>query len=140
MTDHLKEIWGRFEEQTTRNLTGSGVDNIPRPNIEEMERHRSELKSAHEAASVPMPEGVKEPAQAAFDALRQRLTDFDKKGRPQRREDEFTVPQIRDDKLSADLKETEKLTARREMDYLKSNYRLQAEDQRPKRKKIFGIF
>ncbi|WP_306253128.1 hypothetical protein [Parvularcula sp. IMCC14364] len=141
MTDHLKDIWNRFEEKTTRNLTGAGVDNIPRPVIEEMERHRSRLQDAHEAVAVPMPEGVPAPADAAFSALRDRLTSFDKKGRPsQQASQDFSVPQINDDQLTRDLKETEKLTARKEPDYLSSVHRMEAENGRPKRKKFLGIF
>ncbi len=140
MTDHLKEIWSRFEESTSRNLTGSGVDNIPRPVTEEMERHRSLLENAHEAASVPMPEGVTEPAEAAFAALRERLTSFDKKGKVQNRQQDLSVPVMEQDKLTQDLKTTENLTVRREMDYLNVSHQYQAGKGRDKRKKFLGIF
>lgn len=141
MTDFLKEIWGRFEDKTTRTLTSSNVDNIPRPNIAQMERRHSLLKTAHEAADVPMPEGVTEPAQAAFDALRQRLTSYDDKGRPEPRKNAVPPVVVRDDQILRDLKETEKRTCRREMDYLSYAMKMQAEAGEPrKRKKFLGIF
>jgi hypothetical protein len=141
MSDRLKQIWDRFETKTTRDLTGSGVDNIPRPDTEEMQRHRTFLESAHEAAAVPMPEGVTEPAKAAFDNLRNRLTSFDEKGRPEKTNAQYKVPVSPDDQLVRDLKETEKLTVRREMDYLSYSIKMKAEAEgRKKRKKFLGIF
>ena len=141
MTDFLKEIWGRFEDKTTRNLTNTEIDNIPRPDTRLDERHKSMLETAHEAASVPMPEGVEEPAQAAFEALRQRLTSYDNKGRPQKPDGaDYTPPVPKTDQLMRDLKETEKRTARRDMDYLAHSYKYQGGEQKRKRKKFLGIF
>ena len=147
--DRLQQIWKRFENRTSRHLTGSGVDNIPRPRIEEMERHRSLLESAHQAASVPMPEGVEEPARAAFDALRTRLTTFDQKGRPEQRRSKLAEPDMasmqadvmHSEQLLRDLKVTENLTSRRELDYLSYAAKMEAERQaRPRRKKFLGLF
>ena len=141
MSDRLKQIWDRFENKTSRDLTGTGVDNIPRPDIEELHRHQTFLEAAHEGVAVPMPEGVTEPAQAAFDSLRKRLSTFDEKGRPEKRKSGFEMPVAQDDRLMQDLKATEKLTVRREMDYLSYSVKMKAEaDARPKRKKFLGIF
>lgn len=153
--DRLQQIWKGFEARTTRRLTGGGVDNIPRPQIEEMERHRSLLENAHRATSVPMPEGVTEPSKAAFDALRARLTTFDSKGRPEKRqykpaaEPELSQPTanlsgeaLHTEQLMRDLKVTENLTARRDLgDYFAWAAKMDAERQsRRKRKKFLGIF
>ena len=166
MNDRLSQIWKGFEQRTSRRLTGSGVDNIPRPQIEEMERHRSLLEDAHRASAVPMPDGVPEPSRAAFDALRERLTGFDAKGRPEKRRtpepDErpsagqsysqsFSPATARNsgargsgavlpgERLMADLKATENLTARRDVDYL--SHSMKAKDDQPrKRRKFLGLF
>ena len=148
--DRLKQIWQGFESRTTRKLTGSGVDNIPRPQIEEMERHRSLLETAHKAASVPMPDGLEEPSKAAFDALRSRLTSFDQKGRPEKKQytpaaepavSMTAAETLHTEQLLRDLKVTENLTSRRELDYMGYAAKMQAErDSRRKRKKFLGLF
>ena len=142
MTDRLKDIWSRFEKVTSRSLTSSDVDNIPRPVVEEMHR-RHDLGGGRSVEKMPMPEGVSAPAEQAFGALRSRLAGFDDKGRPSRRKvdpasDPNDNPQER---MLRDLASTEQRIARREMDY-KSWYAAREEERtrRPKRKKFLGIF
>lgn len=64
MVERLKQIWGGFEQTTSRKLTGRGVEGIvlpPRP--------------AERAAqgATPKEAGVAAPAEAAFAALRAEL-------------------------------------------------------------------
>ncbi|MGV6801146.1 MAG: hypothetical protein ACWA5L_04410 [bacterium] len=141
--DRLKQIWSGFEKTTSRNLTGRGIDNIPRPVVEEMDRHRTLLEDAHHAASVPMPEGVTEPAAAAFSALRSRLSRFDEKGRVEKpRSGQSAQLDVEvEDQLLRDLKATEMLTSRRDGDY--DSWFAAREEERlskKKRKKFLGIF
>lgn len=75
MAERLKQIWGGFEKETTRNLTGRGVDNIQVP-------PRRDWRAEEEA----QPAGVETPAAAAFEALKARLSAQSKKGK--RAEDE----------------------------------------------------
>ncbi|MHA7872507.1 MAG: hypothetical protein ACX939_09180, partial [Hyphococcus sp.] len=63
MADRLKEIWSGFEETTTRNLTGRGVENIAVP-------HRHDYQAEDVAL---LPEAFEAPAHAAFTALREEL-------------------------------------------------------------------
>lgn len=59
MTDRLKQIWSGFEGATTRRLTGRGVDNIVMPS-----------RRAGESAPID----VEAPSEAAFAALKDRLS------------------------------------------------------------------
>lgn len=153
--DRLQQIWAGFEQVTTRNLTGRGVDNIPRPVVEETERHRSLLEDAHRATSVPMPDGVTEPAEAAFAALQRQMMPLDGKGKAKGRKSrakqslgeqpvvpETSVPKLdQDEQLFKDLKTTEMLTTRRDGDY--DTWLAAREEERrsqKKRKKFLGIF
>lgn len=161
MTDRLKQIWSGFEQTTSRNLTGRGVENIPRPDLEEMERHRTLLESAHRAASVPMPEGVTEPAEAAFQALKAQMTGGDPKGRRSKARGDTSAASSLDaagedngrpstrlnavgfdqTQLFRDLKETERLTTRATGNY-DQWMAAKAEERasQKKRKKFLGIF
>lgn len=59
MSERLRQIWSGFEGQTTRNLTGRGVDKIVVP-------QRSDWRADDEAF---LPEAFEGPAKAAFDVL-----------------------------------------------------------------------
>ena len=63
MSDRLRQIWSGFESQTTRRLTGRGVEGIATPPRHDWAADISEA-----------PEGIAAPAQAAFAALEHRLT------------------------------------------------------------------
>lgn len=63
MGDKLKQIWAGFEETTTRKLTGGGIANI----------HVPSRLNARDRDAEPLPEGVAEPVEAAFSALRAKL-------------------------------------------------------------------
>lgn len=65
MSDRLKQIWGSFEGRTERRLTGRGVENIQLPPRRDLASEMME----------EIPNDVREPAEAAFAALRVRLTD-----------------------------------------------------------------
>jgi len=68
MTERLKEIWSSFEKSTSRRLTGRGVENIDVP-------HRT-----HMPTSAPeMPENISEPAIIAFEALKHRLSEGERR-------------------------------------------------------------
>lgn len=69
MTDRLKQIWGGFERVTQRNLTGRGIDNIEVPN-------RRAFEAADDAF---LPKNFSAPADAAFAALKRRLSDAEQK-------------------------------------------------------------
>lgn len=74
MTERLKQIWGGFEEKTTRNLTGRGIDAIPVPS-----------RADWRAEPAPLPDGVPDPAAAAFAALKLRLAAQERKAGKSRR-------------------------------------------------------
>jgi hypothetical protein len=148
MSERLKQIWSGFEKSTTRRLTGRGVDNILVPS-------RTDWR-AEERASLA-PEAVL-PAEAAFAALKQRLTAAEQRAvkREERRakaegrslsasapdpiETANTAPEgVRD--LIMGLKATEARIERRDIDYVKwaaANPKA-APKLTPPRKKIFGI-
>ncbi len=63
MSDRLKQIWSGFETETTRNLTGSGIDNIHVP-------HRREWRARDDNF---LPENFEAPAERAFAALNWKL-------------------------------------------------------------------
>ena len=144
MTDHLAEIWRRFEKTTRRELTSHNIDNIPRPVVEEMRRNQRSGTSVLPTGGEPLPDDMTPPAKQAFAALRSRLVGFDEKGRPSKRKLSPTPEAgLEDDPMAQmviDLKATEQRVARREMDY-RSWYAEQEEQrQRKPRKKFLGIF
>lgn len=65
MVERLKQIWGGFEQTTTRKLFGRGVDNIVMP--------QRAAERAPQVAPAPEKAGVTAPAEAAFAALRGQL-------------------------------------------------------------------
>lgn len=131
MHERLKQIWGGFERETTRRLTGRGVDNIVLPQAREWR-----------GAGEPLPEGVAGPAEAAFEALKARL-DAQSKSRGRRMEAAPSEPPVfaavesgaaRD--LIRGLAATEARTRR--SDRLYSEAAMANGGRR--RKKLFGIF
>ena len=83
MTERLKQIWSGFEGVTTRNLTGSGVDNIVVP---------SRVDYQAEDQSF-LPETFNAPAHAAFAELHSTLTDNKKRfGRKKKEQAEQAEP------------------------------------------------
>lgn len=69
MSERLKQIWSGFSSETTRRLTGRGVDNILVP-------HRTDYAATDESF---LPENYNAPAEAAFSALRESLKQKEKK-------------------------------------------------------------
>lgn len=132
MADRLKQIWGGFERETTRRLTGRGVENIVVPHAREW---RGE--------SDPLPEGIADPASAAFEALKARLAAQSKGRRGGAYEETPGEPPIFSEvdmgsahDLVRGLASTEARTRRTERLYGDA---LAAHGGR-KRKKLFGIF
>lgn len=151
MSDRLKKIWSGFEEQTTRNLTGSGIDNIHVP-------HRREWRNADEQL---VPEGFEAPAERAFSALNWKLSEEEKRfakknkkktvddatrfayGNPEERETrQYTAEGDPQQALLASLKETDFRVLRREINYLNSGGAAMTEHalKNKPRKKFLGIF
>ncbi len=64
MSDRLKQIWTGFSSETTRRLTGRGVENILVP-------HRNDYAATDESF---LPQNYDAPAQAAFASLRESLS------------------------------------------------------------------
>jgi hypothetical protein len=62
--ERLKQIWGGFERVTQRNLTGRGIENIDVPNRRDFAARDADM----------LPKNFAAPADAAFSALRHRLT------------------------------------------------------------------
>lgn len=60
MSERLKQIWSGFASETTRHLTGRGVDNILVP-------HRTDYAETDESF---LPENYHGPAESAFSALK----------------------------------------------------------------------
>ncbi len=116
--DRMTQIWGKFEGKTDRRLTGKGIDNIPRPDFSDANRRRDIVSYSTEIANRPMPEGVEDPAQAAFRTLKTRLASYDAKGR-KRNQAPLDAPAAAklDQQLFRDLAATEQRIARRDGDY-----------------------
>lgn len=68
MSERLKQIWAGFSSETTRRLTGRGVDNILVP-------HRTDYAESDERF---LPENYNAPAESAFSALRESLSKKEK--------------------------------------------------------------
>ncbi len=147
MTERLKQIWSGFEKTTTRRLSGRGVENIQVPG-------RVDWR-AEERASLGADAAM--PAQAAFAALKHRLTAAEQRAarKEERRaksehrklasapdplEAANTAPEaVRD--LMMGLKATEARISRREIDYtayLATNPKGAPKLTAPK-KKFFGL-
>jgi hypothetical protein len=90
MVERLKQIWGGFEKETTRNLTGRGVDNIQVP-----QRH-------WRAEAEPATMGAETPAKVAFDALKAKLA-ASRKGKTRADGDEAEASFVGDSEAARDL-------------------------------------
>lgn len=154
MTERLKQIWSGFEAETTRRLTGRGVDNIAVP-------HRQDWQ-ADDLAHLP--DGFDAPAEAAFAALKASLAEKETKSakrRPRRGETAELAAPTAQTALSGDLKPvrdlirglraTEDRVARSDYDY--ADYlaamparkkglfgRTKAAAPKTPRKKFLGLF
>lgn len=133
MTDRrLSQIWSGFERETSRHLTGRGVDNIQTP-----ERRAGR-------ADFAVPEGIAEPAAAAFEALKVRLAAASRAGGRRDRESlaqespeeaaELSAGAARD--LVRGLRSTEARTRRSDRLYGAAGDGA----KRRRRKKLFWIF
>lgn len=139
MVERLKQIWGGFEQSTTRKLTGRGVENIVMP---------QRAAERAQPAAAPDKAGVEAPSEAAFAALRAKLGDAEKKF-AKRRPREGASHDARGGAPSADLADapeaardlirglaaTEARIARGFREYDTS---MKAPE--PRKKKIFGLF
>ena len=142
MSDRLKQIWSGFEETTSRQLTGRGVDNIIVP-------HRNDYAAVDEAL---LPENFSAPAEAAFDALRENLAKKEKKfslgrkkGRTPTEAEDFvsaTAFSAASEDLVQGLKATAMRTERADNDYgaFLTTGAGKALLKKHKKKKIFGLF
>lgn len=154
MSDRLRQIWGGFEETTTRRLSGRGIDNIEVPNRRDYAADRQA-----ELAGQTTP-----PAQAAFAALTHRLSAAEQRAarkdarRKQNGSRRGTEPMMAAEPppppLSANayaegapeaaqnlikgLKATEARIDRSTGLY--TSYMAQAQERSGKRKKFFGLF
>ncbi|GJL95531.1 MAG: hypothetical protein DHS20C05_19360 [Hyphococcus sp.] len=144
MADRLKDIWSGFEQTTSRNLSGKGVDNIIVPS-------RADY-GADDSAFLP--ENYSGPAEAAFSALR---ADLEAKGKffnrkkksaqstdaaqPHEDASSFHERDFSGDELVRGLRSTAMRTSRCELDYesyLSSDAGKAAAKKH--KKKRFGIF
>ena len=69
MTDRLRQIWGGFEETTTRRLTGRGIENVEVP-------HRRDWSAE---AQTELAGDMASPAEAAFAELKFKLSAAEQK-------------------------------------------------------------
>ncbi|MEO1310329.1 MAG: hypothetical protein AAFV51_05085 [Pseudomonadota bacterium] len=147
MNERLKAIWGGFEQRTSRELSGRGVDNI-------VVEHRRREDAASPAPDAP----DLAPAKAAMAELRTRLAAVEAERRAsrkkRRREDEaaFADPTDLEDleaefseddptaALRAGLAATDQRIRRREASYVEHRTQYAAGELRKKRKKFLGMF
>lgn len=142
MVERLKQIWGGFEQATTRKLTGRGIENIVLP--------QRAAERAPQTALTPEKAGVEAPAQAAFAALRDQLgaqqKRFGKNSKKGFVDDEPAAPRFGESVDFADAPEAARdlirglaaTEARITRDFrLYDTAMLSAS---PKKKKIFGLF
>ncbi len=145
MSDRLKQIWSGFSAETTRNLTGKGIENIPVP-------HRTDYAPVDEAS---LPEGFSTPAQAAFSSLRDNLAKKEKlfSGKKNAKADAALPSEAEDfvaatafsaagDDLIRGLRATALRTERPELDYgvFLESKEGRAHFKKHKRKKFLGLF
>lgn len=144
MTDRLKQIWSGFEQATTRNLTGRGVDNIAVP-----PRTDYSPKDANF-----LPDDYSAPAAAAFSALRENLSKKEKLFAGKKNKADAALPSEAEDFVAATafsasgddlirgLRATAMRVERPEIDYAAfiESREGKAHYKKHKRKKLFGIF
>jgi len=140
MTERLKQIWGGFQETTTRSLTGRGIENIVVP-------HRADYNAIDEAH---LPEDFEAPAQAAFEALHHKLAAQEKRfGRKKSKTNQAAAaaPLAMADYdggagLLKGLRSTAMRTERGELDYVGylTTDEGKAFSRLKKRRKFLGIF
>ncbi len=142
MVERLKQIWAGFEQTTTRNLTGRGVENIIVPERADYAAEDYEF----------LPEDYVSPAEAAFSALREDIKAKGKKfGRGKKADKQsyaedleptpMTERAFNGDELIRGMRSTAMRTMRADLDY--ERYLDTAEGKaaaRKSRKKRFGIF
>lgn len=144
MSERLKQIWSGFEETTSRNLTGRGVDNILVP-------PRADY-SPKDAAFLP--ENYDTPAAAAFSALRENLARKEKLFAGKKKKADAALPSEAEDFVAATafsasgddlirgLRATALRVERPEIDYavFLESKEGRAHFKKHKRKKFLGIF
>ena len=149
MSDRLKQIWSGFSESTTRQLTGSGVDNILVP-------HRADYSPVDKEL---LPEEFSTPAAAAFSSLRENLSKKEKLfgGKSKRKKNatpDVALPNEAEDFVAATsfsassddlirgLRATALRVDRPELDYeaFLGSKEGKAHFKKHKRKKRFGLF
>lgn len=141
MAERLKQIWAGFEETTTRQLTGKGVDNLVTP-------HRTDYIDEDRHL---LPEDFEAPSERAFSALNEELAAQKKKfgGKRKKRgktsEAEVLAPMatqtFNGDELIKGLAATAMRTERSDIDYEAFLASDAGKAVRKKtKKKRFGIF
>lgn len=142
MADRLKEIWTGFAETTTRQLTGRGVENIVVPSQYEYADSEEET----------LPPELSAPADAAFAALRDRLSQHEKRfAKKKRAHEDIRADERSDfsaehglvaDDLIRGLKATAFRTERPDHDYAAylSTNAGKAAFKKARKKRFFGLF
>ncbi len=152
MSDRLKAIWGGFENRTSRELSGRGVDKIIVPRRENERRDYAPL-----AEDANLAEDLA-PAKAAMSELRTRLAasaaERSKSKRMRRSEPAeaaFDAADLQDleadfgagdptAELRAGLASTERRVRRRELSYTEHRTKFAQSELSRKRKKFLGLF
>ena len=149
MSERLKQIWAGFADQTTRNLTGNGINNIHVPNRREWRADDAQF----------LPQDFEQPAERAFAALDYAMANAAKKHAKNMRntsapqdsthsaygdhntQARFAAAMDPRRALLASLRETDFRVLRREIDYTQFAA-TETEDRlknKPKKKR-FGLF
>lgn len=142
MTDRLEQIWKGFAGRTSLNLSGTGVENTPRPDHAE----RPEATTAFDAP-IRVPTNGEEPSvdtvKAALTAMHTAMSEnASRRGRAAA--EPMAATQLPPDSLDrtvfADVAYTESKTRRGGSDYIAYAADRQANWQTRKKKWFFGLF
>lgn len=145
--DRLNDIWNGFSQRSSLDLSGTSVDDTPRPSREREASSSYADAMAHKPASGRQGEqaSAPDPVAAALSAMHTEMQADagrrkNRKSAPPAVSHSAPLESALERTLLADLAFTQSKTTRRGGDYLSYAAERQADWQRRKRKKFLGIF
>lgn len=144
MADRLAQIWKGFERRTSLNLSGTSIENTPRPEIPEREDAELRMELGDRPLAIqPTTDGV-DAVNAALSAMHTEMAARAKSRRPHTEEELRALRSLPEADIErtlfADASFTRSKTERGASDYITYAADRQLDWQKRKKKWFFGLF